>query len=53
MKNKDYIMTMLNVIDNNIDILIEEADNEGYKKGFIEFLKEMKEDIANIKEVIE
>lgn len=49
----EYTLIMLKVISNNLDYLIEEADYEGYKKGFIEYLKEMKEDIKNIKEVIE
>ena len=52
MKDKDYIMTMLKVIDNNIDILIEEADCESYKKSFIEWLQEMKEDVAEVREKI-
>lgn len=53
MKDKDYIMAMLNIIDKNIDRLIEEADDEDYSKGFIERLKEMKDDVGFVKEAIE
>lgn len=53
MKNKDYIMTMLKIIDKNIDRLIDEANDEDYNKGFIERLKEMKDDVGFVKEAIE
>lgn len=51
--NKDYIMVLLKIIDKNIDRLIEEADDEDYNKGFIERLKEMKDDVGYVREAIE
>ena len=48
-----YTMTMLKVIDRNLDYLIEVAEEYGYEDTFIEWLKEMKDDVEGIKEVIE
>lgn len=45
-------MTMLKIIDKNIDRLIDEADCESYNKSFIEWLQEMKEDVAEVREGI-
>lgn len=44
---------MLKVFDHILDILIENVEAEGYKKSFIEWFKEMKEDIKDWKEVVE
>ena len=44
---------MLNVISNNLDYLIDEADYRDYDKNYIQSLKEMKEDVVKIKETIE
>ena len=52
MNKKEYILKLLDIINNNIDILIDEADCESYKKSFIEWLKEMKEDVVEIREGI-
>lgn len=49
---KEYILKLLDIINNNIDILIDEADCESYKKSFIEWLQEMKEDVAEVREEI-
>lgn len=49
----EYTLTMLKVFDHILDILIEEAENECYEKSFIEWFKEMKEDIKDWKEVVE
>ncbi|MBR3118993.1 MAG: hypothetical protein IKF29_07100 [Oceanobacillus sp.] len=52
MNKKQYILKLLDIINNNIDILIDEADCESYKKSFIEWLQEMKEDVVEVREEI-
>lgn len=49
----EYTLIMLKVISNNLDYLIEEADYRDYDKNYIQTLREMKEDIKKIKEVID
>lgn len=49
----EYTLIMLKVISNNLDYLIEEADYRDYDKNYIQSLKEMKEDVVKIKEVLE
>ena len=52
MNKKEYILKLLDIINNNIDRLIDEADCEFYEKCFIEWLQEMKEDVAEVREEI-
>lgn len=49
----EYTLIMLKVISNSLDYLIDEADYRDYDKNYIQTLKEMKEDVVKIKEVLE